>query len=461
MTTGVTDDDRRPRRLACRRRIRSTRLSADELRRSRGVIDAAGLLRRGDTLRARPAARAGQGRRAGVGCRARPLDRQVLLGAARHRHGRGDRGRRLARRRAGAATRRSCRRRPIPYGQPGSGRRRAGHAGRDRQGRRPVAGGDAPSRRHRPHAVQGAAAVGRAVRVPRRGRTPGDARHHALPGGADRHPVDAPHRGRHRLRRPRSSGASSHFADHGGDPIPPRQPNLAEGAWGPVRTCLRPLAITQPDGPSFQVDGDAVEWEGWSFRIGFDAREGLVLHQLGYADGDRVRPILHRASVSEMVVPYADPHPMRFWISYFDEGEYGLGRLASTLTLGCDCLGEIHYFDAVYADDQGQPVELPQGRVPARGGRRRAVEAPGLLQRHQRGAPIPPPRRVVVGGDRQLRLRLLLVPLPGRHDRVRHQAHRASCSPSPPTCAGDHAARGHAGAERARTTSTCSTCAST
>jgi len=59
-----------------------------------------------------------------------------------------------------------------------------------------------------------------------------------------------------------------------------------------------------------------------------------------------------------MVVPYADPHPMRFWISYFDEGEYGLGRLASTLTLGCDCLGEIHYFDAVYADDQGLPVEL-------------------------------------------------------------------------------------------------------
>jgi primary-amine oxidase len=151
-----------------------------------------------------------------------------------------------------------------------------------------------------------------------------------------------------------------HFADHGGDPIPPRQPNLAEGAWGPVRTSMRPLAITQPDGPGFRVDGAAVEWEGWSFRVGFDAREGLVLHQLGYTDGGRVRPILHRASVSEMVVPYADPHPMRFWISYFDEGEYGLGRLASTLALGCDCLGEIRYFDAVYADDQGLPVALPK-----------------------------------------------------------------------------------------------------
>ena len=81
-----------------------------------------------------------------------------------------------------------------------------------------------------------------------------------------------------------------HFADHGGDPIPPRQPDFAEGTWGPVRTSIKPLAITQPEGPSFRVDGAAVEWEGWSFRVGFDAREGLVLHQLGYADGDEVPP---------------------------------------------------------------------------------------------------------------------------------------------------------------------------
>ena len=72
----------------------------------------------------------------------------------------------------------------------------------------------------------------------------------------------------------------------------------------------------------------------------------------------------------------------------------------------------------------GPAGRAPEGRVPARGGRRRAVEAPGLLQRDQRGAPLAAPRVVVVGGDRQLRLRLLLVPLPGRHHRVRHQADR-------------------------------------
>jgi Cu2+-containing amine oxidase len=30
----------------------------------------------------------------------------------------------------------------------------------------------------------------------------------------------------------------------------------------------------------------------------------------------------------------------------FDVGEYGIGRMANSLKLGCDCLGTIHYFDA-------------------------------------------------------------------------------------------------------------------
>src|SRR5262249_4949117 len=43
----------------------------------------------------------------------------------------------------------------------------------------------------------------------------------------------------------------------------------------------------------------------------------------------------------------------------FDAGEWGLGRLANSLSLGCDCLGEIHYFDAVTATETGEPYALP------------------------------------------------------------------------------------------------------
>ena len=90
-----------------------------------------------------------------------------------------------------------------------------------------------------------------------------------------------------------------------------------------------------------------------------DPLEGLVLYTVGYEDGGRVRPILYRASVSEMVVPYGHPGPMHAWKSAFDAGEWGLGRMANSLTLGCDCLGEIRYFDDVCADERGKPHTRP------------------------------------------------------------------------------------------------------
>ena len=123
----------------------------------------------------------------------------------------------------------------------------------------------------------------------------------------------------------------------------------------PARTSQRRIEISQPDGPSFTVDGNLVTWEKWQLRIGFDQIEGLTLHQIGFEDGGRLRPIIYRASVAEMVVPYGDPSPVRFWQNYFDAGEYSLGKEANALTLGCDCLGEIQYFDATIADDDGRP----------------------------------------------------------------------------------------------------------
>jgi primary-amine oxidase len=123
----------------------------------------------------------------------------------------------------------------------------------------------------------------------------------------------------------------------------------------PARTTLRPLEITQPEGPSFTLDGHLLEWQNWSLRVGFDSREGLTLHQVGYRDGGRLRPVLYRASVAEMVVPYGDPGPARYFQNYFDTGEYQIGKFANSLELGCDCLGEIAYLDATVPDDHGEP----------------------------------------------------------------------------------------------------------
>lgn len=146
--------------------------------------------------------------------------------------------------------------------------------------------------------------------------------------------------------------------DYGVVPLPPESGNWHRSYQGELRKDLKPLEITQSDGPSFKVDGYEVTWQKWKFRIGFTPREGLVLHAVTYRDGDRERSVVARASVCEMVVPYGDPEEQYFRKNAFDIGEYGIGMMANSLELGCDCLGHIRYFDAWMNDSRGKPVQI-------------------------------------------------------------------------------------------------------
>ncbi|KAL8281293.1 hypothetical protein RQP46_006327 [Phenoliferia psychrophenolica] len=135
-----------------------------------------------------------------------------------------------------------------------------------------------------------------------------------------------------------------------------------EGKTWDVRRDLKPLHVQQPEGVSFSMEGNHLKWQNWDMHIGFNYREGIVLNTVQYFDKDegRLRPIMYRASFAEMVVPYAAPewpHPRKF---AFDVGEYGLGMMANSLALGCDCLGAIHYLDGTMSDHAGSPVPLPR-----------------------------------------------------------------------------------------------------
>lgn len=156
--------------------------------------------------------------------------------------------------------------------------------------------------------------------------------------------------------------------DHGVVPLPPTAGNYSEKfmfdennrpAFTQFRDDVKPIEITQPDGPSFTVDGWKVQWQKWSLRIGFNPREGITLHEVTYTDRGQTRPILYRASLSEMVVPYGDTAPTHWNKNVFDMGEVGMGFSANPLTLGCDCLGEIHYFDGTVNDSSGNAVTIP------------------------------------------------------------------------------------------------------
>ena len=125
------------------------------------------------------------------------------------------------------------------------------------------------------------------------------------------------------------------------------------------RTDLKPIEIVQPEGPSYVVDGNQVTWCEWRLRVGFTPREGLVLHDIAIRDKDRWRPVIKRASLAEMVVPYGSPQGVHPRKNAFDCGDYGIGALANSLSLGCDCLGVIHYFDAVINRIDGSPHVIP------------------------------------------------------------------------------------------------------
>jgi primary-amine oxidase len=149
--------------------------------------------------------------------------------------------------------------------------------------------------------------------------------------------------------------------DHGVVPVPEAPGNYDPASVGAMRADLKPLDIVQPEGPSYEVTGNEVRWQKWRFRVSMHPLDGLVLHTVGYEDKGGLRPILHRAALSEMVVPYGDAAPGHRWKNAFDSGELGLGRFpfVNSLELGCDCLGTIYYFDAAVAGEDGEGQTIP------------------------------------------------------------------------------------------------------
>ncbi len=147
------------------------------------------------------------------------------------------------------------------------------------------------------------------------------------------------------------------IVDEGDVPVPSGAAEY-DGAGLPTRPALKPLEVRQKEGPSFAVDGHEVRWDKWRFRFALHPREGLVLYQVGYEDGGRVRPILYRASLSELMVNYGDASAGWYWRTVFDQGENMLGWTAMSLQPGVDAPENAVYFDSVFALENGEPQSM-------------------------------------------------------------------------------------------------------
>ena len=147
--------------------------------------------------------------------------------------------------------------------------------------------------------------------------------------------------------------------DTGVVPIAPSPAELDPASVGPQRAAPKPLVVTQPQGASFVIRGHEIAWQGWRFRLAMTPREGVVLYTVGYEDGNRVRPILHRASISELAIPYGDPSAEWVWHAPFDAGEYGgMGHKAYPLTPNVHAPANAVFLDAVMSSDAGSAITL-------------------------------------------------------------------------------------------------------
>lgn len=102
-------------------------------------------------------------------------------------------------------------------------------------------------------------------------------------------------------------------------------------AQGGYRKDIKNLNITQPDGVSFTMNGNEMSWQNWSFHIGFNYKEGIVLSDINIKDKGVRRPVFHRISLAEMVVPYGNPEHPHHRKHAFDLGEYGGGYMTNSL----------------------------------------------------------------------------------------------------------------------------------
>lgn len=148
--------------------------------------------------------------------------------------------------------------------------------------------------------------------------------------------------------------------DTGVVPVPKATADYDEKSVGPLRRAPKPLQIMPPEGPSYEIRDGEVIWQKWHFRFSMHPREGLVLYTVGYEDKGRVRPILYRASLSEMVVPYGDPEQGWFFRNAFDEGEYGIGHMVYSQEANTDAPANARFFGATFADERGNPFDIPR-----------------------------------------------------------------------------------------------------
>ena len=177
--------------------------------------------------------------------------------------------------------------------------------------------------------------------------------------------------------------------------------------------------------PASRCDGRELRWQKWRLRVGFSHRESLVLHEISLrattASCGRSATARRSPSWSSPTAIPTRPCTSR---TCSTSASTASARWSTRSSWAATASARSRYLDAACVDSQRRGGRAAKRDLHPRGGLRHPLEAPRRQHRPHRRRPIAAPGDLVHRHGRQLRVRLLLVPLPGRHDRVRGQADR-------------------------------------
>ena len=125
------------------------------------------------------------------------------------------------------------------------------------------------------------------------------------------------------------------------------------------RGTLKPLAVCQPDGPSYTITGNEIIWEKWRFRFQMHPTFGIVLNLISYndkqnfTDPDNYRLILYQANLAEAITAYGTSDTGAKMSNFLDLGEYQNRLFITPLQAGVDVPPYAQLFNTVYVDEYG------------------------------------------------------------------------------------------------------------
>lgn len=116
-------------------------------------------------------------------------------------------------------------------------------------------------------------------------------------------------------------------------------------------TNIHGAKLVEPQGRRFQVDGNFVEYAGWSFAYRVRSSAGLQIFDLCF-NGER---IAYEIALQEAIAFYSGDSPAAMQTKYIDAG-WAMGTSDFELSPGIDCPEIAHFVDLYHYYDTEKPV---------------------------------------------------------------------------------------------------------